>query len=135
MIIEHAERFGLAQLHQLRGRVGRGARQSTVIAIAHPPLSELAERRLAYFAEHSNGFEIAEADLMLRGPGEVFGVRQAGLPELRAANFAVDRDLLEDSRALAEKLFESSVLDSEYKRLVNYLEESARGRDANLGGG
>lgn len=135
MVIEHAERFGLAQLHQLRGRVGRGDRQSTVVAIAHPPLTELAETRLKYFAEHSNGFEIAEADLMLRGPGEVYGVRQAGLPELRAANFSTDRDLLEQSRDLAEKLFASPKLDSEYKNLVNYLEETARGQDANLGGG
>lgn len=135
MIIEHAERFGLAQLHQLRGRIGRGDRKSTVIAVAHPPLSELADRRLEYFAGHSNGFEIAEADLMLRGPGEVFGVRQAGLPELRAANFATDRDLLEQSRQLAEKLFSSGPLDSGYKSLVSFLEESARGRDAHLGGG
>jgi ATP-dependent DNA helicase RecG len=135
MMIEHAERFGLAQLHQLRGRVGRGDRLSTVVAVAHPPLSDLAEQRLAYFAEHSNGFEIAEADLLLRGPGEVFGVRQAGLPELRAANFATDRDLLENSRSLAEKLFAPSPLDSEYKNLINFLEETARGRDSNLGGG
>ena len=135
MIIEHAERFGLAQLHQLRGRIGRGERKSTVIAIANPPLSELADRRLEYFVGHSNGFEIAEADMMLRGPGEVFGVRQAGLPELRAANFATDRDLLEGSRQLAEKLFSSGPLDSVYKNLVIFLEDSARGRDAHLGGG
>lgn len=135
MVIEHAERFGLAQLHQLRGRVGRGQKPSTVVAIAHPPISELAEKRLAFFADHSNGFEIAEADLMLRGPGEVFGIRQAGLPELRAANFATDRDLLENTRTLAERLFASGTLDSEYKKLVIFLEETARGRDANLGGG
>jgi ATP-dependent DNA helicase RecG len=135
MLIEHAERFGLAQLHQLRGRVGRGARKSAVIAVAHEPVSDLAQRRLEYFAAHSNGFEIAEADLLLRGPGEVYGIRQAGLPELKAANFATDKDLLESSRRLAEQLFSPGTLDDEYKKLVNYVEEAARGRDIHLGGG
>ncbi|MBI5267379.1 MAG: ATP-dependent DNA helicase RecG [candidate division Zixibacteria bacterium] len=135
MLIEHAERFGLAQLHQLRGRVGRGPRKSTVVAVAHPPLSELAEQRLEFFAAHFNGFEIAEADLMLRGPGEVYGIRQAGLPELRAANFATDKDLLDSARGVVEKLFSTGTLDGAYKNLVNYLETTAQGRDVHLGGG
>ncbi len=105
MVIEHAERFGLAQLHQLRGRVGRGEKQSTVVAIAHGPLSDIAQQRLEYFAANGNGFQIAEADLQLRGPGELFGVRQSGLPELRAANLTTDRDLLEASRKLLGKAF------------------------------
>jgi len=69
MIIEHCERFGLAQLHQLRGRIGRGTKSSTLIAIAHPPISEIAQKRLEYFSQTTDGFEIAEADLQLRGPG------------------------------------------------------------------
>jgi len=136
MIIEHAERFGLAQLHQLRGRVGRGEKQSTVAAIAHPPITDIARRRLEYLAECSDGFRIAEADLELRGPGEMFGVRQSGLPELRAANFWRDKDLLEASRALLERLFKSAKdLDADFKRLYNYLQESTDRRSLNLGGG
>jgi ATP-dependent DNA helicase RecG len=136
MLIEHAERFGLAQLHQLRGRIGRGAQLSTVIAIAHPPVSDIARRRLTYFAESSDGFKIAEADLELRGPGEIFGVRQSGMPELRAANFWKDRDLLEASRDLMDQLSgDENGLDSNYRRLYTYLRETAGRREAHLGGG
>jgi ATP-dependent DNA helicase RecG len=136
MLIEHAERFGLAQLHQLRGRVGRGERTSTVIAIAHPPISEIARKRLTYFAESTDGFRIAEADLELRGPGEIFGVRQSGMPELRAANFWRDRDLLEATRAMLPQFFTSEKnLDSSYRSLYNYLNETAGRREAKLGGG
>ncbi len=136
LVIEHAERFGLAQLHQLRGRVGRGEKQSTVIAIAHGELSDIAQQRLEYFAANTNGFQIAEADLQLRGPGELFGVRQSGAPEMRAANLTKDRDLLEASRKLLEQLFaEPSKLDKEHKGLYLFLRTSAEQRQIQLGGG
>ena len=136
MVIEHAERFGLAQLHQLRGRVGRGEKPSTVIAVAHTPVSDIARSRLDYFVENSDGFQIAEADLELRGPGEIFGLRQSGLPELRAASFWRDKDLLEASRSLLERLFTaSSSLDMVHKRLYDYLAKAADHRELNLGGG
>jgi ATP-dependent DNA helicase RecG len=136
MVIEHSERFGLAQLHQLRGRVGRGEKESMVIAIAHPPLSDIARQRLEYFANNSNGFDIAEADLNLRGPGELFGVRQSGLPELRAADLSRDRDLLEASRKLLERLFaEQSALDEPHQRLYHHLQQAEARRQVALGGG
>ncbi|MEW6413377.1 MAG: ATP-dependent DNA helicase RecG [Candidatus Zixiibacteriota bacterium] len=136
MIIEHAERFGLAQLHQLRGRIGRGSRQATLVAIAHPPISDIGRQRLEYFTSTTDGFAIAEADLILRGPGEMFGVRQSGLPELRTARITQDRDLIESSRQLLEKLFSNqSGLDTEYRRLYNYLESNVSSRDVSLGGG
>lgn len=104
LVIEHAERFGLAQLHQLRGRVGRGERGGTVVAIAHPPISEMARKRLDYFAAHTDGFQIAEADLELRGPGELFGQRQSGIPELRTARLSSDLDLLEAAKQICDRL-------------------------------
>ena len=95
MVVEHAERFGLAQLHQLRGRVGRGAAKSYCILIAGPRVSPLGEERLNAMVRTQDGFELAELDLTLRGPGEFFGTRQAGLPEFRVANLLRDRQLLE----------------------------------------
>jgi ATP-dependent DNA helicase RecG len=95
MVVEHAERFGLAQLHQLRGRVGRGAAKSFCILITGPRVSPLAEERLNAMVRTQDGFELAELDLNLRGPGEFFGTRQAGLPDFRVANLLRDRKLLE----------------------------------------
>lgn len=136
LVIEHAERFGLAQLHQLRGRIGRGGKPATAIAIAHAPVSAVARQRMEYFAQHTDGFLIAEADLQLRGPGEIFGVRQSGLPELRVANLWLDRDLMEAGRELVEQLLPPpGRLDSEHGRLYNYLERAAERRDLHLGGG
>jgi ATP-dependent DNA helicase RecG len=103
MIIESAERFGLAQLHQLRGRVGRGERPARCIAL-HGRLSEEGKRRLQVFAETSDGFRIAEADLSIRGPGDLLGTRQAGLPSFRAANLVADREWLERAREDAREL-------------------------------
>ena len=94
MVIEHAERMGLAQLHQLRGRVGRGAAQGFCILMYHPPLSELARTRLKVVYEHTDGFEIARQDLMIRGPGEFLGARQSGTPMLRFADPQTDEGLL-----------------------------------------
>jgi len=104
MIIEHAERFGLAQLHQLRGRVGRGVAESVCILLYQKPLGEIARARLKVVYESSDGFEIARQDLLLRGPGEYLGVRQSGAPLLRFADLERDVDLLEAARDLAPQL-------------------------------
>jgi ATP-dependent DNA helicase RecG len=95
MVVEHAERFGLAQLHQLRGRVGRGAAKSYCILITGERVSPLGEERLNAMVRTQDGFELAELDLMQRGPGEFFGTRQAGLPDFRVANLLRDRKWLE----------------------------------------
>jgi ATP-dependent DNA helicase RecG len=95
MVIEHAERFGLAQLHQLRGRIGRGAAKSYCILMTGGKVTEEGERRLDAMVKTSDGFKIAELDLELRGPGEFFGTRQAGMPDFRVANIIRDRQLLE----------------------------------------
>jgi ATP-dependent DNA helicase RecG len=95
MVVEHAERFGLAQLHQLRGRVGRGAAKSYCVLITGSRISPLGEERLNAMVRTQDGFELAELDLSLRGPGEFFGTRQAGLPDFRVANLVRDRELLE----------------------------------------
>lgn len=105
LIIQHAERFGLSQLHQMRGRVGRGARRGLAVAVAYQPLSDMGRRRLEYFVSTTDGFKIAEADLELRGPGEFFGIRQHGLPEFRLANPVRDQDLLIAARKWAEQLY------------------------------
>jgi ATP-dependent DNA helicase RecG len=104
MVIEHAERMGLAQLHQLRGRVGRGAAASTCILLYQQPLSELARERLKIIYECSDGFEIARHDLRVRGPGELLGARQSGVPMLRFADLVADVDLLEKARDVAHAL-------------------------------
>ena len=101
MVIEHAERFGLAQMHQLRGRVGRGAAKSFCILMTGGHVTEHAEARLDAMVRTQNGFELAELDMQQRGPGEFFGTRQAGLPEFRVANLIRDRAVLEDAKAAA----------------------------------
>jgi ATP-dependent DNA helicase RecG len=98
MVIEHAERFGLSQLHQLRGRIGRGAAKSFCILMTGGKITPEAEQRLDTMVRTTDGFEIAETDLQLRGPGEFFGTRQAGLPGFRVANLIRDRELLEAAR-------------------------------------
>ncbi len=104
MVIEHAERFGLAQLHQLRGRVGRGATESVCVLLYQSPLGEAARKRLRVIFENADGFVIAREDLQLRGPGEYLGARQSGAPLLRFANLAEDGDLIETARSVAEDL-------------------------------
>jgi ATP-dependent DNA helicase RecG len=106
MVIEHAERFGLAQLHQLRGRVGRGAAESTCYLLFEEPLSELAKARLKVIYENSDGFEIARQDLAIRGPGEFLGARQSGVPMLRFADLERDAALIEDARGAAVELLQ-----------------------------
>jgi ATP-dependent DNA helicase RecG len=104
MVIEHAERMGLSQLHQLRGRVGRGAGSSACILLYQNPLTPMARERLKIIFENRDGFEIARHDLRLRGPGEFLGARQSGLPMLRFADPEADLDLLDAARAHAESL-------------------------------
>lgn len=136
MLIEHAERFGLAQLHQLRGRIGRGNKQATLVALAHPPLSELGQKRLEYFVSTTDGFKIAEADLDLRGPGELYGLRQSGLPQFQAARLGQDRDLLERTRKLLYRLFQpDNSIGSDEKSLLYYLEQTAGRRFQEFDGG
>nr|WP_232368602.1 ATP-dependent DNA helicase RecG [Azospira inquinata] len=104
MVIEHAERFGLSQLHQLRGRVGRGVHDSVCVLLYAGPLGETARARLKIIYENTDGFEIARQDLQLRGPGEFVGSRQSGVPLLRYADLEQDQDLVEAARGLAESL-------------------------------
>jgi ATP-dependent DNA helicase RecG len=104
MVIENAERMGLAQLHQLRGRVGRGAHESACVLLYGGKLSEMARARLAAIRETNDGFEIARRDLELRGPGELLGTRQTGLAEMRIADLVRDSDMLPDVQAAAESL-------------------------------
>ncbi|HKW37863.1 MAG TPA: ATP-dependent DNA helicase RecG [Burkholderiales bacterium] len=104
MVVEHAERFGVAQLHQLRGRIGRGAAESVCILLYQDPLAETARKRLKIVFENTDGFAIAREDLLLRGPGEYLGARQSGEPLLRFADLNEDLDLLDAARAAAETL-------------------------------
>jgi ATP-dependent DNA helicase RecG len=104
MVIEHAERMGLAQLHQLRGRVGRGSAASACVLLYQQPLSETARARLRIIFENTDGFAIAQEDLRLRGPGELLGARQSGTPMLRFADLVEDVALLEESRRWADRL-------------------------------
>ena len=103
IIIENAERFGLSQLHQLRGRVGRGKHQSYCVLVTSSK-SEAARERLRALCATNDGFQIAEEDLRLRGPGDFFGKRQHGLPQLKVADFAADVDLLQQAKQAAEAL-------------------------------
>jgi len=107
MVIEHAERFGLAQLHQLRGRVGRGSQKSYCVLLTGSSISPEAEQRLDAMVRTQNGFELAEFDLEQRGPGEFFGTRQAGLPNFRVANLVRDRALLELAKSEATSFVET----------------------------
>ncbi len=104
MVIENAERMGLAQLHQLRGRVGRGTDASSCLLLYHAPLSEPARARLRAIRGTSDGFEIARRDLELRGPGELLGTRQTGLAQMRVADLIRDADLLPRVQAAAQRL-------------------------------
>jgi ATP-dependent DNA helicase RecG len=108
MLIENAEHFGLAQLHQLRGRIGRGAHESFCILISNAKNAD-AQSRLKILEESNDGFKIAEADLSLRGPGELLGQQQSGLPDLRFGNLATDLNLIRQARDLVAKTFSETV--------------------------
>ncbi len=118
MIVEHAERFGLSQLHQLRGRVGRGDHESTCVLLYQYPVSDAARARLDALVETTDGFVIAERDLALRGPGDFFGTRQSGLPTLRVGDLLRDHALMEEARRDAVAWLDT---DGAARPLVEYL--------------
>ena len=122
MVIEQAERFGLAQLHQLRGRVGRGAEQSYCILVTGK-LGDSARERIRTMVDSSDGFYIAEMDLKLRGPGEFFGTKQSGLPALRIANIIRDQEILELARGEAQAFITNPPSPEQLRRAVTYLKE------------
>ena len=122
MMIEQAERFGLAQLHQLRGRVGRGASQSHCILVTGK-LNEAGRERIRAMLDSNDGFYIADMDMKLRGPGEFFGTRQSGLPALRIANLIRDLDLLELARGEAQTFIRNPPSQEELRRAVTYIRE------------
>lgn len=128
MVVEHAERFGLAQLHQLRGRVGRGASQSYCLLMASYRLSEEARRRLQALVKTNDGFRIAEEDLAIRGPGEFFGTRQSGLPDLKVANIIRDSRTLELARKEAFLLSKEDQFLKVHRPLKDALERKWKGR-------
>jgi ATP-dependent DNA helicase RecG len=125
MVVEHAERFGLAQLHQLRGRVGRGSSQSTCILVGNVRNSPEARRRLEIMCETNDGFRIAEVDLELRGPGEMIGTRQSGVPAFKYANLVRDRRALEVARSEADRFLEKlrARPDEESRRAALFIRQ------------
>jgi ATP-dependent DNA helicase RecG len=130
MLVEHAERFGLSQLHQLRGRVGRGPSKSYCILVHGPRLGEEAQRRIQTMVETNDGFRIAEADLELRGPGEFFGTRQSGLPEFRVADLLRDAPLLDEARREAQGIVaaDPDLRDPAHRVLRDRLLQRWRGK-------
>ena len=128
MLIEHAERFGLAQLHQLRGRVGRGAYQSLCILMTPGRLNDVARQRIQAMVSTTDGFRLAEVDLQLRGPGEVAGTKQSGIPEFRVANLMIDSELLSLAQKEAQQWVDRS---EEREKLIEAL--SARTRFVTVG--
>jgi ATP-dependent DNA helicase RecG len=125
MVIEHAERFGLAQLHQLRGRVGRGSAESYCVLFYRPPLSPTGRERLKTMYETTDGFEIARRDLLLRGPGELLGARQSGQMLLRFADLERDSELVEVARQTAEQMLreDPAAVDAHLQRWLGGREE------------
>jgi len=124
MVIEHAERFGLAQLHQLRGRVGRGGHSSTCVLMTPARLNDSARQRIQAMTSTTDGFRLAETDLRLRGPGEMAGTRQSGIPEFRVANLVEDAPLLAIAQQEAQKWVER---EGEYQRLIEAMSSRLRG--------
>jgi ATP-dependent DNA helicase RecG len=122
MVIEQAERFGLAQLHQLRGRVGRGAEQSYCILVTGK-LNDTGRERIRTLVESSDGFYIAEMDLRLRGPGEFFGTKQSGVPALRVGNILRDTDILEIARGHAQTFVGQPRSEDELRRAIAYIRD------------
>lgn len=127
MIVENAERFGLAQLHQLRGRVGRGEHQSYCILICKSQ-NEIAKKRMKIMTKYTDGFKISEKDMELRGPGDIFGVRQHGLPEFKIANLYEDMELLKQAQKAALEIEKHQKLEGreDYKKLYRHLSEMFR---------
>jgi ATP-dependent DNA helicase RecG len=126
MVIEHAERFGLSQLHQLRGRVGRGAEQSYCVLLASDKRTSVARERLGIMEETNDGFRIAEKDLEIRGPGEVMGTRQSGLPTFRIGNLVRDVEILEEARREADYYLTTRRMTRETSKLIERVRADAR---------
>jgi ATP-dependent DNA helicase RecG len=126
MVIEHAERFGLSQLHQLRGRVGRGAEQSYCVLVASDKKTSVARERLGIMEETNDGFRIAEKDLEIRGPGEVMGTRQSGLPTFRVGNLVRDVEILEEARREADYYLTTRRMTRETSKLIERVRADAR---------
>ncbi|HEV7859801.1 MAG TPA: ATP-dependent DNA helicase RecG [Pyrinomonadaceae bacterium] len=126
MVIEHAERFGLSQLHQLRGRVGRGAEKSFCVLLASEKQTSVARERLGIMEETNDGFRIAEKDLEIRGPGEVMGTRQSGLPTFRIGNLVRDVLILEEARREAEHYLTTRRMTREASRLIEHIRADPR---------
>ena len=122
MVVEQAERFGLAQLHQLRGRVGRGAEQSYCILVTEK-MNDTARERIRTLVDSTDGFYIAEMDLKLRGPGEFFGTKQSGLPSLRVANILRDAEILEIARREAVDFVAQPPSEDDLRRAVAYIRD------------
>lgn len=122
MVIENAEKFGLAQLHQLRGRVGRGSHESLCFLLTGK-LNEVSEQRIRAMTQSNDGFRLAEIDLEIRGPGEFFGTRQSGLPQLRFAHILADREILETAREAAAEFIEKENNTPRFRQAVDYLEQ------------
>jgi ATP-dependent DNA helicase RecG len=133
MLIEHAERFGLSQLHQLRGRVGRGAAESFCILLAQFQKTKEARERLKIMEETTDGFKIAEKDLEIRGPGEVMGTRQSGIPAFRIANIVRDQKILEIARREADYALNDRKNTRETDRMINHVRSQPRYGLANVG--
>jgi ATP-dependent DNA helicase RecG len=126
MIVEHAERFGLSQLHQLRGRVGRGAKKSYCVLLTTDKKTSVAKERLGIMAQTTDGFLIAEKDLEIRGPGELLGTKQSGLPEFRVGNIVRDQRILEAARKEAEFYLGKTEKNPETAKMVKRVRADAR---------
>lgn len=133
MVIEHAERFGLSQLHQLRGRVGRGAEQSYCVLLTGDKKTAVAKERLGIMEETNDGFRIAEKDLELRGEGELFGTRQSGVQMFKIANIVRDIEILEAARGDAEKLLAAKRVKPETAELIKRVRGDSKYRLAGIG--
>jgi ATP-dependent DNA helicase RecG len=122
MVVEQAERFGLSQLHQLRGRVGRGGEQSYCVLVTGK-LNDVARQRIRTLVDSSDGFYIAEMDMKLRGPGEFFGTRQSGMPALRIGNILRDAEILELARSEAQAFVANPPSEDELRRAIAFIRD------------
>ena len=134
MLVFNAERFGLAQLHQLRGRIGRGEHKSYCILMVDLKNSAEAATKLKVLEESRDGFRIAEEDLKLRGPGEVLGTAQSGMPDLKMGDLVTDVDLVREARALAEKILEEDpqLENMQNRQLIETMNRSSEGEPTQL---
>jgi ATP-dependent DNA helicase RecG len=129
IVIEQAERFGLAQIHQLRGRVGRGPHQSYCILVTGK-LNDFARERIRTVTESTDGFYIAEMDMKLRGPGEFYGTKQSGIPGLRLGDLIRDAEILEEARIEAQRLVQDESSRGELRNVIHYIQENWQRRYA-----